>query len=133
MITFEGEFVTTNSCCRVTAVSIHYNENVICSCALWVKLFEPSIFIHFSYYVSDDYNGNFSDNPYFYLYFVCATISSTYTYTWDIKMDWGLFDFKDSEYKYLREEIVYSRPVRYNFMIQQTLNYIYVLMWRRGR
>lgn len=92
MVSFEG------SVKRISVAQIFYLLKLIC-------------LSRFS--VLDKHNVNFSDNPYFYLYFVCATISSTYTYTWDIKMDWGLFDFKDSEYKYLREEIVYSSPVSY--------------------
>ena len=45
-------------------------------------------------------------------------ISSVYTYTWDVKMDWGLFDSNASkEYKCLREEIVYSTPKYYYFAI----------------
>lgn len=38
-------------------------------------------------------------------------MSSCFTYTWDIKLDWGLFDSNAGENKFLREEIVYSSPV----------------------
>ncbi|KAK7571792.1 hypothetical protein V9T40_014264 [Parthenolecanium corni] len=61
--------------------------------------------------------SHYSENPYFYVYFICATIASTYTYTWDVKMDWGVFDFRESEYKFLREEIVYSSPMFYYLAI----------------
>lgn len=40
-----------------------------------------------------------------------SIISSCYAYTWDIKMDWGLFDKSAGENKFLREEIVYSSTV----------------------
>lgn len=71
----------------------------------------------------------FSENPYFYVYFVCATISSTYTYTWDIKMDWGLLDYRDSDYKFLREEIVYSSTMFYYLAIVEDfiLRFVWVI------
>ena len=43
----------------------------------------------------------------FVLWIVSAIISSMYTFTWDIKMDWGLFEGK---YK-LRSELIYSKKV----------------------
>lgn len=53
------------------------------------------------------------NNPYFYLWIVSAVISTCYTFTWDIKMDWGLMDLKNAgENKFLREEIVYAYKVR---------------------
>lgn len=56
-------------------------------------------------------------NPWFYLWVVSLIVSSCYAYAWDIKMDWGLFDAKDGDNKFLREEIVYSSTVSwfYNF------------------
>lgn len=50
-------------------------------------------------------------------------VSSCYTYVWDIKMDWGLFDPKspNKEYPFLREEIVYSSPNYYYFAIIEDL------------
>ncbi len=41
------------------------------------------------------------------LWIVAHIVSTTYTFTWDIKMDWGLFEGK---YK-LRSELIYSRKV----------------------
>lgn len=32
-------------------------------------------------------------------------------------MDWGLFDYKDTDYKFLREEIVYSSTVGWLLLI----------------
>lgn len=52
-----------------------------------------------------------SENPYFYLWIVASVVSSVYAYTWDVKMDWGLFDQKAGDNKFLREEIVYPSAV----------------------
>lgn len=60
--------------------------------------------------VTEDYQMS-SENPYFYLWILASIISSCYAYTWDIKMDWGLFDKKAGDNKFLREEIVYSSAV----------------------
>ncbi|KAL3275928.1 hypothetical protein HHI36_020663 [Cryptolaemus montrouzieri] len=51
------------------------------------------------------------ENPFFYLWIGASIISSCYAYTWDIKLDWGLFDAKAGDNKFLREEIVYSSTV----------------------
>lgn len=50
-----------------------------------------------------------SENPWFYVWIVASIVSSCYSYTWDIKMDWGLFDSNRGENKFLREEIVYTK------------------------
>lgn len=57
-----------------------------------------------------NYENTF-DNPYTILWILCSLISSCYAYTWDIKMDWGLFDKNANENTFLREEIVYSSTV----------------------
>ena len=44
----------------------------------------------------------------FVLWIVSAIVSTCYTFTWDIKMDWGLFEGK---YK-LRSELIYQHKVR---------------------
>lgn len=54
--------------------------------------------------------GN-TNNPYFYLWIIASIISSIFAYTWDVKMDWGLFDLKSKDNKFLREETVYSSNV----------------------
>lgn len=58
------------------------------------------------------------DNPYTILWILSATVSSCYAYTWDIKMDWGLFDSNANENTFLREEIVYSSTVSLLFTPQ---------------
>ncbi|XP_020291001.1 xenotropic and polytropic retrovirus receptor 1-like [Pseudomyrmex gracilis] len=56
-----------------------------------------------------------TENPYFYLWLTASVVSSCFTYTWDVKLDWGLFDSSAGENKFLREEIVYSSPYYYYF------------------
>lgn len=58
-----------------------------------------------------------SYNPFFYAWIASSVISSLYAYTWDIKMDWGLFDKNPGENKFLREEVVYSSKGYYYFAI----------------
>ncbi len=60
--------------------------------------------------LSANYENTF-DNPFTILWILSSVISSCYAYTWDIKMDWGLFDKNANENKFLREEIVYSSTV----------------------
>lgn len=64
------------------------------------------------YFVLDNYADSY-DNPFFYFWIFCSVISSIYTYTWDVKMDWGLFNKNSGEYTFLREEIVYDNTVSY--------------------
>lgn len=51
------------------------------------------------------------ETPFFYLWITASLISSCYAYTWDIKLDWGLFDAKAGDNRFLREEIVYPFTV----------------------
>ncbi|XP_035220946.1 LOW QUALITY PROTEIN: xenotropic and polytropic retrovirus receptor 1-like [Stegodyphus dumicola] len=73
------------------------------------------------YVYSKDSYGYTWQNPFFYLWIVFGFISSIYTYIWDIKMDWGLFDANTGENPFLREEIVYSSPNFYYFAIVEDL------------
>lgn len=52
----------------------------------------------------------------FYLWIACSLISTIYTYTWDVKMDWGLFSKNSGEYTFLREEIVYDNTVSFSLL-----------------
>lgn len=65
----------------------------------------------FSISGSTDTYGQSKENPWFYCWITAALFSSCYAYIWDIKMDWGLFDAKAGENRFLREEIVYSSTV----------------------
>ncbi|EEC01802.1 xenotropic and polytropic murine leukemia virus receptor xpr1, putative, partial [Ixodes scapularis] len=64
----------------------------------------------------DSYPSSTS-HPFFILWILSAVVSSCFTYTWDIKMDWGLFDPNQGDNRFLREEIVYSSPGYYYFAI----------------
>ena len=63
----------------------------------------------FLFTVSDGVSDE--QGPYFYLWIIAAFVSSCYTLTWDIKMDWGLLDKNAGENRFLREEIVYAHKV----------------------
>ncbi|XP_066152158.1 solute carrier family 53 member 1-like [Euwallacea fornicatus] len=60
-------------------------------------------------------------SPFFYLWICASLISTCYAYTWDIKLDWGLFDAKAGDNRFLREEIVYSGTWFYYFAIVEDL------------
>ncbi|XP_071499190.1 xenotropic and polytropic retrovirus receptor 1 homolog [Diadema antillarum] len=83
------------------------------STTFFVVLF--SAFVHMRK-ESNTYS-HFSQDPLFYCWVLSAFISSCYTLTWDIKMDWGLLE-KNSYYKLLRDEIVYPEKVYYFAMIE---------------
>lgn len=79
-------------------------------------------FFHFSDKYTDPY-----DNPFLYAWFACQLVSSLYTYTWDVKMDWGLFSCgPNAENKFLREEIVYSPGVSFKTALIQTEGQIHI-------
>lgn len=65
------------------------------------------------------YKNNYAKeyNAFFYLFIIAKVISTCYTLTWDIKMDWGLLDSNAGENKYLREEVVYASKYYYYFAI----------------
>lgn len=60
------------------------------------------------------------DNPYTYCWLISAFVSSCYALTWDLKMDWGLFDKNAGENTFLREEIVYSSSVSFLLLHTRT-------------
>ncbi|XP_058445291.1 solute carrier family 53 member 1 [Malaya genurostris] len=78
------------------------------------------IFATLRSYHASEYEDSF-DNPYLWLWILSSVVSSCYAYTWDIKMDWGLFDKNAGENTFLREEIVYSTPFFYYFAIIEDL------------
>ncbi|XP_038063830.1 xenotropic and polytropic retrovirus receptor 1 homolog [Patiria miniata] len=67
----------------------------------------------------DDY-AHFYQNPLFYIWMLSAFISSCYTLTWDLKMDWGLLEIS-AESKLLRKEIVYWDKYYYFAMVEDFL------------
>lgn len=58
-----------------------------------------------------DRHGDEAKNVFFYLWIIVAFASTCYTFIWDVKMDWGLFDRNAKENRFLREEIVYAHKV----------------------
>lgn len=68
-----------------------------------------SVFFLF-FVISDKYQGTW-ESPWLWLWFVSCFVNSIYSYTWDIKMDWGLLDGNAGENRFLREEVVYSSAV----------------------
>ena len=54
---------------------------------------------------------------FFYFWMIARLINASYTYTWDIKMDWGLMAKNAGENTFLREEFVYSSKGYYYFAI----------------
>uniref|UniRef100_A0A2M4AJ02 Putative small molecule transporter n=1 Tax=Anopheles triannulatus TaxID=58253 RepID=A0A2M4AJ02_9DIPT len=68
----------------------------------------------------DKYEDSF-DNVFLWLWLLSSVVSACYAYTWDIKMDWGLFDKNAGENRCLREEIVYSMPSFYYVAIVEDL------------
>ncbi|KAK6617882.1 hypothetical protein RUM43_014111 [Polyplax serrata] len=52
-------------------------------------------------------------NTFFWLWILALLISSSYSYAWDVKLDWGLFDKRAGENKLLREEIIYPNWTYY--------------------
>ncbi|CAG5071454.1 Protein of unknown function, partial [Cotesia congregata] len=63
-------------------------------------------------YYADQYKSNW-ENPWLWFWLASCIINSIYSYTWDIKMDWGLLDSNAGENKFLREEVVYSSAVSF--------------------
>lgn len=53
------------------------------------------------------------ENPWHWFWLASCLINSIYSYTWDIKMDWGLLDKNAKENKLLRDEVVYSSAVSF--------------------
>lgn len=83
--------------------------------------YSSTFFVVFFATLSRSQGDNYAtsaENPFFILWIFSLCVSSVYTYSWDVKMDWGLFDSSASkEYRCLREEIVYSTPNFYYFAI----------------
>ncbi|KMY97824.1 uncharacterized protein Dsimw501_GD13167, isoform B [Drosophila simulans] len=87
--------------------------------AKYATSFFVVIFAH-KYHTTTDTYPLSKENPWFYCWITAAIFSSCYAYTWDIKMDWGLFDSKAGDNRFLREEIVYSStvsPVGWSFVL----------------
>lgn len=64
---------------------------------------------------------------FFMAWIIAAIVSTCYTFTWDIKMDWGLLDKNAGENTFLREETVYRSKAFYYFAMIEDL--IFRLLW----
>nr|XP_018901028.1 PREDICTED: xenotropic and polytropic retrovirus receptor 1-like [Bemisia tabaci] len=93
----------------------------LANAAKYATTFGVVIFSFMNINYASTHGTSLTDSPYFYLWILSSVISSLYCYLWDIKMDWGLFDSKAGENKFLREEIVYSTPNYYYFAIIEDL------------
>lgn len=82
----------------------HLANAVKYATSFFVVIFSALLSVHSGY-------NSIVENPYFYLLVASSLVSSCYAYTWDIKLDWGLFDAKAGDNRFLREEIVYSSMV----------------------
>lgn len=71
---------------------------------------------------SDKY-GQSTTNPFFYVWVLFSICSATYSYAWDIKMDWGLFKSKENEHRFLRDEIIYSSTVSILALVLEVSSY----------
>ncbi|XP_078606229.1 solute carrier family 53 member 1-like isoform X2 [Branchiostoma floridae x Branchiostoma japonicum] len=63
--------------------------------------------------VHGEVTGETHSHTFYYLWICAAIISTCYTFSWDIKMDWGLLDRAAGENTLLREEIVYPKKLYY--------------------
>ncbi|OTF81454.1 hypothetical protein BLA29_013584, partial [Euroglyphus maynei] len=53
--------------------------------------------------------GDPSSSSFFYFWISALVISSIYTYSWDVIMDWGLMNVRSTENWLLRNELVYPK------------------------
>lgn len=71
------------------------------------------ILIFLSNFMTGSYGPSMTGTVLLGLWVLSQLISSCYTFTWDVKMDWGLLDKNAGENKFLREETVYRYRVRF--------------------
>ncbi|KAL3870197.1 hypothetical protein ACJMK2_038278 [Sinanodonta woodiana] len=81
-------------------------------------LFSTLYHVHLELYGNSERQAHI----FFYLWIVASVLSSCYTLTWDLKMDWGLMDSNPGENRFLREEIVYAFKGYYYFaMVEDSI------------
>ncbi|XP_055689274.1 xenotropic and polytropic retrovirus receptor 1 [Lutzomyia longipalpis] len=106
-------------CCRRYKTSREAFPHLV-NASKYAASFFVVIFSSLTFATTNTYSDS-TNNPWFYLWIVASIISSCYAYGWDIKMDWGLFDAKAGDNRFLREEIVYSSTWFYYFAIVEDL------------
>lgn len=67
--------------------------------------------------------GTTGYNVFFYLWVLSAFVTTCYTFIWDVKMDWGLFDKNAADNRFLREELVYAHKVTHLIIISVVSRY----------
>lgn len=91
--------------------------------------YSKTVYSSFVFFILSGSHLGSTNNPYFYLWIIASIISSCYAYTWDIKMDWGLFEMKSKDYPFLREETVYSSTVskkhKLIMSVRSTVEYVF--------
>lgn len=90
--------------------------------ANFFKYFFTLMVAIFSYLLGTDP----SNNIYLAIWIANAAISTIYSYSWDLKMDWGLLQ-PGSKNKYLRDKLIYPRKRMYYFII--IINLFLRLSW----
>lgn len=100
-----GENVKSDYC------SMYFRRKRFYSTLLVLMLCLVEFFVFFVFIYTEKYPEE-NASVFLYLWISASVFSSLYSYIWDIKMDWGLFDRNAEENKFLREEIVYSSTVR---------------------
>ncbi|XP_014487113.1 PREDICTED: xenotropic and polytropic retrovirus receptor 1 isoform X2 [Dinoponera quadriceps] len=68
-------------------------------------------------YNATNYPDSSQETGYLWAWLFWCLVNSIYSYTWDLKMDWGLLDPNAGENRFLREEMVYSAAGFYYFAI----------------
>jgi hypothetical protein len=69
--------------------------------------------------------GKYSEPVWLALWIVAVAINTMFTFTWDVKMDWSVGDFK-AKYPGLRESLLYPVPIYY---VALCSNLFMRLMW----
>ena len=77
-------------------------------------------------FVSLGLNLDPTNNYFFYIWIFFASISTCYSYYWDLKMDWGFLD-PNAKYKYLRPQLSYTKIYFYYFAI--AINLLFRFSW----
>jgi hypothetical protein len=91
---------------------------------VFFKKYLISKYILYTYLLDDDYGVPFL------FWTISQVVSSLYAFSWDILMDWSLFDLRSKNYL-LRDHLVYSKNWVYytamviNFLLRSTWILIY--------
>ncbi|KAG8222651.1 hypothetical protein J437_LFUL003773, partial [Ladona fulva] len=93
-------------CCRR-----FYDTNEVFPHFLNALKYSTFFFVFGSLALHKVYEGQFSthaESPYFYFWLLSSLVSTFSTFTWDVKLDWGLFEKNAGKNIFLRERLFYS-------------------------